>query len=163
MQLAVQTHIGHQELFQTTTTPVVLSTNCHGGTSIWGRLLRGPWLCLRFGHIARKEKNILESWCCWNISAETWLSWASYEKATPTSLFVHIFVFTARPLHQHRHQCFCAYEKQLCINSNIEEWLRRCNILCLWVLLVRLYKLMRYTFPRKNRTIDIFCWLLCWF
>ena len=56
LQLVVQTHIRHPKFSQTTTPPVVVSTNCHEGTSIWSCLLCGPSLWLRFGHILRRQK-----------------------------------------------------------------------------------------------------------
>ena len=46
LQLVVQTHIRHPKFSQTTTPPVVVSTNCHEGTSIWSCLLCGPSLWL---------------------------------------------------------------------------------------------------------------------
>ena len=87
LQLVVQTHIRHPKFSQTTTPPVVVSTNCHEGTSIWSCLLCGPSLWLRFGHILRKAK-ISSKADAVQISQPTLgFSWflTYYERATPTT------------------------------------------------------------------------------
>ena len=87
LQLVVQSHIRHPKFSQTTTPPVVVSTNCHEGTSIWSCLLCGPSLWLRFGHILRKAK-ISSKADAVQISEPTLgCSWflTYYERATPTT------------------------------------------------------------------------------